>query len=906
MKSSVTIFKSLRRIVTLLILLSVTVNAGTTGKISGKVTDEDGEPVVGANIIIEGTYLGAAADIDGYFYINNIPPGEYRLLASAVGYQKTIIENVAVKIDLTTKLDITLYSTSVQLKQEVVVKAERPLVQKDLTSTSATISSGEIQMMPVENVHQIINLQAGVVDGHFRGGRSNEVAYLIDGVSVTDAFNNSLSVQVENSSIRQMEVISGTFNAEYGQAMSGVVNIVTNEGSQRFEGNVTGHVGNYVTGNTDLFRNLDKVDRIGSQSLQFSLSGPTKVLDRLTFFMTGRYFEDNGHLYGQRVYNVNDDIPIQPDPQDPTVLIHQNTGDGSYVAMDPSRIFSFNGKLTYTTPLFKFSYSLFWDDHYNKYYDHYSSWTPDAKMKHYRTNQIHGFQISHYPSQSTFQTLKFSANFHNYKGYLYEDPFDPKYVDPQQGNPTSDYTFRQGGNEGGRYKRDSRLFLAQWSLSSQISKEHKIGIGVEGRMHRIYNHNMDLINTAPEDAVDSLTGRSIFTPGYPYLGTITDLGQNVMYTRKPYEVAAYIQDKMEYDIMIINAGVRFDYFNPNTTIRADLRNVFDDPNFPGAGQYRKVEAKYQVSPRLGASFPITDQGIIRFSYGHFFQIPNFENLFQNPDYIISRTSGALSSTTGNPDLKPQKTIMYEIGLQQVLFPNLSLDFTVYYRDIRNLLGMEIINTYGGAVKYARFINRDYGNVRGFILTLDKRFADYFSAKIDYTYQIAEGNASDPMQVFNNNQTDPPLEETKMVVPLNWDQRHTLNFTTSVGVPGDWIAAFIFQYGSGLPYTEDVRISNGVRFENGGIRPASFNLDFRAEKVIDLGGFKINTYLWVYNILDIKNEYGVYSTTGRATTDLGPVFTPVEVIGLNTVDQFIKNPSMYSSPREIRLGFGFGF
>ena len=114
---------------------------------------------------------------------------------------------------------------------EVVITADRPLVQKDLTSTSVTVSSEDIRLMPVENVDQVINLQAGVVGGHFRGGRSDEVLYLVDGVSVTDPFNNSRGITVENSSIRQMEVISGAFNAEYGQAMSGVVNIVTQEGS---------------------------------------------------------------------------------------------------------------------------------------------------------------------------------------------------------------------------------------------------------------------------------------------------------------------------------------------------------------------------------------------------------------------------------------------------------------------------------------------------------------------------------------------------------------------------------------------------------------------------------------------------------------------------------------------------
>ena len=220
--------------------------------------------------------------------------------------------------------------------------------------------------------------------------------------------------------------------------------------------------------------------------------------------------------------------------------------------------------------------------------------------------------------------------------------------------------------------------------------------------------------------------------------------------------------------------------------------------------------------------------------------------------------------------------------------------------------MEIINTYTG-VKYARFINRDYGNVRGFIATLEKRFSDFFSAKIDYTYQIAEGNASDPYAVYNNNQTKPAVEETKVVVPLDWDQRHTLNMSINVGEPGDWTLGFIFQYGSGWPYTEDTRTSQGVRFENGGIKPASYNVDLRADKIFDIGGIKINTFLLVYNLLDIKNENGVYASTGRANVDLNVKYSdPTAIARINTIDQYVNNPGMYSTPREIRFGFGFGF
>ncbi len=912
------------------LLLTIPLFAGTTGKISGTITDQEtGEPIVGANVIIEGTYLGASADLEGYFSISNIPPGEYRVIFSAVGYQKIIVEKVRVNIDLTTNLDMKLSSSVIQLNQEVVVTSQRPLVQKDLTSTSVTISSNEIRMMPVESIGQIVNLQAGVIDGHFRGGRSNDVAYLIDGVAVTDAFNGGFGVQVENSSVRQMEVISGTFNAEYGQALSGVVNIVTQSGSDKFEGYVTGYVGSYFTNSSDIFKNLDEPWNLAQKNLELTLSGPISPVKNLYFFVTGRYFTNEGYLYGERVFNVTDDIPYFPNPADQTFWIPQNTGDGKYISMNPYTKYSTNAKITYALPEINITYSLFYDDNENRYYDHGYSLTPDAIMTHYRTSLIHNLQFNYFPSSNTFHSLKFSGNYYDYEGYLYPNvpidtdifsptynPYgiDPRYVNPDQGIPTSPYTFRQGGNQTGSYNRYTNTFIAQYSYSSQISKEHKIGAGIEGKYYEIFSQNKDIINLT-DGQVDSM-GNVIFTPGYPNKGTITDKGSYIEYTRNPYEISAYVQDKMEYDILIINAGVRFDYFNSNASLPADLRNPRHNPLYPGAiedpnnpGNYMlemvKADPKFQVSPRLGASFPITDQGIIRFSYGHFFKIPSFENLYTNPDFFVQPSSN-VSSTTGNPDLNAEKNVIYEIGLQQVLFDNFALNFSLYYRDIRNWLGMEIINTYEG-FKYARYINRDYANVKGFILTLDKRFADYFGVKFDYTYQIAQGNASDPRAVFNNNQTNPPIEETKSVVPLDWDQRHTLNVNLNVGVPGDWTVGMIFQYGSGQPYTEDPRISQGVRFENGGIKPTFYNVDLRADKTFDFDGFRINTYLLIYNLFDIRNEFGVYTTTGRANVDLNAnYYTQSDIIGLNTIPEYVNNPSMYSSPREIRLGLGFGF
>ncbi|MDD8016836.1 MAG: TonB-dependent receptor [Bacteroidota bacterium] len=873
-------------------LLPLSLYAGQTGKIVGKITDKkSGEPVIGVSVLIQGTKSGASSDFEGFYSISNVLPGTYTLSVTNVGYKKSLINNVIVKIDLTTTIDVKLEETVIE-GEAVIVEAQRPIVQKDLTSSSVTVSSDEMKVMPVENLSQVINLQAGVVGGHFRGGRTGEVAYLVDGVSVNNPMNGEAGFVPENASVREMEVISGTFNAEYGQAMSGVVNIVTQDGSSDMHGSLGAYIGDYFTNHTDVFLGLDKFNLSRTKNYQFSLSGPTFIMNNLTFFTTGRLLDEEGYLYGKRVYNITDTSPTFPIANDKSIIINHNTGDGAIVPMNPSRKYSFNGKLTYSFDAFKLSYGGFFENSKWKEYDHSFKWTPDGTVNRFSENWIQNFQINHIISNNTFQSLKFSLNKFTGKAYLYDSPYDPRYIDINQGDPISNYTFRSGGNQGWRYENRSQSFIGQWTFASQITKEHKVSLGVEGRLHTLYDHGMSLSA--------GLSGDTVFTIRYPQLGTIG----NQSYSKSPREASAYVQDKMEYGIMIINAGVRLDYFDPNSKVLYDLQNPTRNPLFVNAGRMKNTTTKVQVSPRLGISFPITDQGIIHFSYGHFFQIPSFGNLYTNSNYIIDKANQNVNSYTGNPDLEAQRTTMYELGLQQQFLSNIGFDFTVYYRDIRNLLGTEIIQTLDG-FKYARYVNRDYGNIRGFVLSIEKQYSEYYSLRADYTYQIAEGDASDPLSEFYNNQADPPLATNKKVVPLNWDQRSTLNVSLNVGEKGDWMTGLIFGYGYGFPYTENIRVSGGLRFENGGVKPSTFNLDFRAEKSFDVLGMQGNVFLLVYNVLDIKNEINVNDASGRANVDLytyesGPIY------GLNSLQEYLNNPTSFSVPRNARFGINLNF
>ncbi|MFQ6613472.1 MAG: carboxypeptidase regulatory-like domain-containing protein [Fidelibacterota bacterium] len=225
---------------------------GTTGKLTGVVTDaSSGEPLPGCNILITGTDLGAASNVDGAYYILNIPPGTYTVKALMIGYGTQTIENVRINVDLTTTLNIRLQVQALE-GEEITVVAEKPLIQMDRTSSEARISSEDMDAMPVNEIWDVIHVQSGVTRDagggiHIRGGRQQEVAYWVDGVSVTDAYDGGLSVAVDNDAIQELQVISGTFNAEYGQAMSGIINLVTKDGGESYRGYFSSYAARYTT-----------------------------------------------------------------------------------------------------------------------------------------------------------------------------------------------------------------------------------------------------------------------------------------------------------------------------------------------------------------------------------------------------------------------------------------------------------------------------------------------------------------------------------------------------------------------------------------------------------------------------------------------------------------------------------
>ena len=921
--------------------------SGTGGKISGTVKSaKDGSPIIGTNVIVVGESMGAASDANGYFSILNIPPGTYEIMVSTIGYKTIRMKNIRVTVDETTTINFQM-ETSVLKGEEVVVIAKRPLVKKDLTSSKVTISDKDLELAPVESFKDILSTKAGVTEGtdgslHIRGGRASEVQYMIDGIPVSSDVGLSLSKNV----ISELTLISGTFNAEYGKAMSGIVNIATKEGAEHYEGNLSYQLGDMYSNHTDVFTDVDEFDPLTFTRLDFDVSGPVPIIPKSSFFITGTYTGSDGWLYGFKEHNTMDMYSFVGD--DWNILM---TGDSSRVAMNTNTSRKMMAKFSIKPfDKTKIVYQFNGNDGEWQNYVHRWKYNPDGRYNHESRNYLHALHFTQTVSEKTYFTLKFSYKdhyaedyLHKIKPYTFNEDLDgdgridtlsyssgfsedlnnngildtaltidwdfikkygafipndtwytvsindsteidiPNYVSNVSKSDVPAYHFYYGGQQMEYDITDYQTYTAKFDLTSQLSKSHQIRTGAE------YNYyNRHIINSTIE--------MSSRTQWLPYIASSEYAGHDD-YTNNPYDFSAYLQDKMEYEDIIIQAGLRYDYFNANDY---DFTNEIH----PQGSDTLRVKAKQQISPRLGVSFPITDQGFIHFSYGHFFQMPEFSYLYRNPELKKSTEI----TIFGNPDLNAQKTVMYELGLQQQLSSTTAFDLTVYYRDIINWLSSEY-NFIDNTFRYTKYITQDYGNIRGVAVSFTQRSRQGLALNLDYTFQIAEGNASSPDAAYYDNLNN--VESEKHPVPLDWDVRHSLNATITVNASNNLGMSLINRFSTGKPYTPNIQGMRSAE-ENSDSRPFLFTTDFRVYKNVMFGKQRIGISLKIYNLFDRKNQRYVFSDTGSSGYTLIPTYAGQSlaehsgVSGLHTLDEYLYSPTNYSNPRQILVQISWHF
>jgi outer membrane receptor protein involved in Fe transport len=363
----------------------------------------------------------------------------------------------------------------------------------------------------------------------------------------------------------------------------------------------------------------------------------------------------------------------------------------------------------------------------------------------------------------------------------------------------------------------------------------------------------------------------------------------VEYTRLPREMSAYIQDKMEYGGMIINLGLRMDYVDPNDVYPKDELHPLDENG--DLLNPVKAEGKTIISPRVGMAYPVTDKTVLHFAYGQFSQVPEYQYLYDNP----MRDLRHFYPNVGNPDVKPEKSSAFEIGVSQDIGNIIGIDFSGFYKDITDYVTSKLVPAVPDP--YTIITNIDYANIKGITLAVNKRYSNYFSGSLNYTYQVAMGNSSDPFDMVNDVFAQPPRETDKHMLYLDWDQTHSIACNLNIGIPGNWGVNIIGELGSGLPYTPSGPLGRiWIADENSERKPMSHNVDIVAYKAFRFHRINLSLILDIRNLFNQRNHVYVYNSTGRGDTWLSP----------NVTDDFALDPSNFSAPRHVRLGFEIGF
>lgn len=917
----------------------------------GKVVDaSSGEGIPFANVLVDGTTIGAASDAEGNYVILNIPPGVYSVTASYIGYQKVTIKDITVNVSFTTSLDFKLNSGEVTLDAIVVQGERNPLIRQDLTNPTVAITSESLETLPVDNIADVIKLQAGVVtddDGgiHVRGGYGNEVAYTLNGLSLNDPYGNQRAVGLASNAVQEASVSTGTFSAEFGNALSGVVNYVTKEGSDKISFSVRAYGGDYVTDRTELFTNLDKIDVLNRGRVEATLGGPIPITETTRFFFSGIYEDYKGTYYAYRLYNPTDSYltpdnfkttdPRYGDATGPYVFnpfgpnsTGLPTGDKQYVAMDPNRTLNLQFNISQKFgSLIKLKYEFVYDKAKSRDFDRNYYFNPDGVSWDYSRGVINTLDLTHTVSDKTFYTLKGSYSYNRAESYLYEDPSDPRYLPSFYRRTIGNTVYYAGGTDNDIVKRSTETYSVKGDVVSQMFGVHEVKAGFEIRKHHVkrFGYTLDFYKYKVLDGIPSITSLTVNDVLYDTALTILRGGLMSVstYDKDPVQGSFYLQDKMELaKTLILNVGLRYEFFDAASDYNYDYsKNLTDSLSGYMDAYLTPTKVKHMLSPRFSVSYPITDRGVIRFSYGHFYQIGSLSSLYENDVRWVPNISTI--PTFGNPNVNPQKSVQYEIGLQQQLTDDFKFDLTAYYKDVSDYIFTQTVYT-EKARQYKVLTNLAYSNVRGVTLSFLKRRSPggMFAATLDYTFQIAEGNRTQPEEDLFFSEASGKQTETYLV-PLDFDRPHLINGTLTLMDPDSWTIGVIYNIQAGTPYTPALppSLSTITYEQNSSYKSMQWQVDLKFEKYFKIGAFSYSVFLHINNLFDTQNDRYVYASSGKALSNVEQELNANQfndlrsrlsrgdlgMIDVSYLDQYYsQRPERVNRPREVRLGFSIIF
>lgn len=902
----------------ILFLASSPLLAGNTGKIVGTVKDaNNGEPLIGVNIYIEGTHSGTASDLDGKFFILGIPPGTYTVKLSYIGYQTITVKDVKIVIDRTTDINVTMNKTAIELEKEIVVQAYRPPIAMDVSSSKRDIEIAEVAAIPIMDFNNLLNLQPGTIyqpktndsqeqitnELSIRGGTG--VGVFVDGLNITEALSSGSLTNFNLSSLKAAEILTGGFNAEYGNIRSGIINVVTKDGTDRYSFSADvkyspaarKHFGSSIYDPTSapewlLYGYNDALfgaDGIHDPNKPDSYWEHFAAHDTVYGFSPEEAQKVWKYQHREREYGHKPDYVVDVTLGGPVPFFEYLSGENNLKFFTSLR-YEYN---MLAVPLSRDHFedmNLFWKFTYNPisemkinfqgtYQQNLSSTTyntPQVSVttteqaiysmqypltKYYQAmrsmadryrNQF-AINLTHALSENTFYDFKISyllrRSFVNHAperssnsvfevagvgfdeqpyGWTPYDVADFGGRESEFGINTKGFSFILGGHGKERDYSREILINTRFDLISQLNKYNQIKAGFEFNYDDM-NMNHGLIQISPP------------------------LVKYDQFRKIPIKFALYSQDKIEFSGMVANIGLRLDYTDRRSTYFTDLFSDYYTVDSISMAPTEKIKQFAYVSPRVGISHPISEKSKLFFNYGHFYDEPSATNLFNKRERY-----GGFYDRIENSNLKPQRTIAYELGFEQQFGTEYLFHISGFYRNITNQI--KWVDYYSEAGnKISSFTNGNYADSRGIEAIFEKKFGGLFHGNVSFDYLVTSTGDFGQAVFFEDVLKTPSMSSSTQYTPgASYSIIANITFKSPVDwgndllgfdLFGDWILNFTHEYRSGKTFTYNPKNLPGVN-NNMRWRPRQ-NTNMRLSKGFSIAGFSGQIYLEVYNLFNIK-------------------------------------------------------
>ncbi len=769
--------------------------------------------------------------------------------------------------------------------------------------------------------------------------KNYESAFLLNGVSVQDPLSGTgFGLQLSANAIQEIDVITGGFNAEYGQATSGVINVKTKEGGSKYSGYILykrdnlGNPSSYHVFNTDIVEaDLGGPEPITSYILP---SLGIKIPGLITFFSS--------------LYTGLTDGITQGYYKPTAKQVFSTTFYGTRFAPKEENNWYWLAKITYKySPTLKFSYSYNQSVAINQNsrslqtnleyvqpspgYQYTFQNILDQANTFTHNNKYHSLSIINTINAKTFYELKFGyfysnlradANGRNWNQYIQPKDFPNFPVEYYNLNHDSVGVipgdgFWDVGNPYTWHDHYIEEFSIKGDLTSFFDEKNKFKTGFEIQLQEM-------------QVVD------IYKPWVGKLGLNNDI-----YKVYPAMGALYAQDNINLSGMILNFGLRLDYWFPGkyvddavnnplvVTIPEQTRKNYKRDTFGWFGNRR---FKARLSPRLGISHPVSNNQMLFFSYGHFSKWPRPQFVYAKLNPLNAQSS---FQKFGNPDLNPETTVAYELGLKTQFTQNDVLTVTAYYKDI-----FDYVNTRTAKIRSARFatqnfityVNADYARSRGIEIEFKKRMGNWFNGIANFSYAIITGKSSsadEGVLVLEGDLTESVKEEF-----MPWDRPITASLSTNF-----YITKGQPLFGLGKGFLDDINIYLRFFFQSGKrYTPAIFTgdyttqgrpeyvydlknryskigdpwswIDLNFDKYFEIGELQFAFKIEVNNLLDTKNSAIINPVTGRAYEWGDPVplsWNDPRYPDLQLpIRPYAVNPARYLTRRNVKFGISIKF